>query len=173
MALCYCITAPACRVMKKSTDKEKSKTSLTENTSQKSDFTLVDSSRKETKEFITYEFTFRDFEGIPNTDRNISKPEQDAIADLISTIEVDNLLDRVTSLIVKVDREEFEQKAIRNQGTEEKKSDKKETTGTKETSLEKESDSTWGANLPWYAWLIGAVLIFAIVWYLIKQVKPV
>lgn len=137
--------------------------------SSKSTFDLRDSSKRSTREFITYEFTFRDFEGIPNTDRDISKPEQDAISDLISTMEVDNLLDRVTSLIVKVDREEFEQRAIRNQGTEEKKSDKKENSDIKTTNLDKDSDSTWGANLPWYAWLIGAVLIFGIAWYFIPK----
>lgn len=172
MALCYCITAPACRVMKKSLDVENTHSQLSESIAQKTAFKVIDSSRKDSKELITYEFTFRDFEAIPETDRTISAPSPEEITSFISTMAVDRLLDRVASLKVEVSREHTEQKAVRTQGTEEKRTDRKETTEKKTKAIDKEADSTIGANLPWYSWLIGAALIFGIVWYLVKKVKP-
>src|SRR5690606_29858181 len=130
-------------------------------------------SRKDSKEVITYDFTFRDFDKIPESDRSIANPTDQEITDLIRTTQVEQLLDRVSNLKVKVVREQSEQTAIRKQETEDKETERKEETATKKITSEKEADSTWGANLPWYAWAIGAVLIFGIAWYLINRSKPV
>lgn len=173
IALCYCLTAPACRVMKKNRLKDRSETVIHERVNERRDLSLIDSSRKDSKEVITYDFTFRDFDKIPESDRSIANPTDQEITALIRTTQVEQLLDRVSNLKVKVVREQSEQTAIRKQETEDKETEKKEDIKTQKTTLDKESDSTWAANVPWYGWIIGAALIFGIVWYLINRSKPV
>lgn len=34
-----------------------------------------------------------------------------------------------------------------------------------------DADTTWGANLPWYVWLIGGLVLIVVIWILIKQLR--
>lgn len=166
LALCYCITAPSCRTMKKQMDREKSKSELTEESYSTAKYSYLDTSKRDFSELITYDFKFRDIEFPDQMERNIP------INSLNDLIQVEGLMDRVTDLSVKIERVEKEQKGIQLDSslTEGKKFEEKSSGSS--SSTYKESDSTWGANVPWYAWLIGAILIFGIVVYSWKQIKP-
>lgn len=166
LVICYCITAPSCRTMKSHIDRQKSSFESSIETFSSASYSYLDTSKKDFRELITYDFKFRDFDFPPERNRNI-KAEN-----LTQLLQIEGLMNRVTDLQVKIERAEKEQKAVKiDSGSyQSDKSDEKSSNSS--TVKNKESDSTWGANVPWYAWVIGAVLIFGIVAYSWKQIRP-
>lgn len=95
-----------------------------------------------------------------------------SVKDLVATVDLDRLIDRVQSLEVEVQRSQSEQNSVKNTGIEDLKTEKESNEVNLQVESSKESDSTWAANVPWYAWVIGALLILGIAVYSWKQIKP-
>lgn len=181
VVLCFCITAPSCRTMKKRLSKEKTKTEESSQTREISEISKADSSRKRVKEMIEFQFEFGDkVQGFPDPGRGSKKGQ---LANEIQSQAPENmeipleaweaLLSRVKTLSVKIQREEDQELNILETAKKELEQTSQKETESEVKNLDKSSDSTLGANIPWYAWIIGALLIFGIVVYCLKQIRPV
>jgi hypothetical protein len=167
--------------MKKQFSKEKSSKESEKHHLQSGKITFTDSSRRDWSEQIEYNFIldpveFTEERKRPKKDKNQAKAEQtETFATTPGELPPEawaGLLSRVRELKVKISRQENEQKLIRKDsaGTSETKEKEKESLEVSTGS--KTADSTLGANVPWFAWIIGAVLIFGMFVFALKKLKP-
>lgn len=165
LVLCYCITAPSCRTLKRHMELHKAKTESSKESFSSASYSYLDTSKRDFSELITFDFKFRDFDFPRERERNIKSE------DLTQLLQIEGLMDRVTDLQVKIERTEKEQKAVKLDSASAKSEKSENKSSNSSTVKNTESDSTWAANVPWYAWVIGAVLIFGIVAYSWKQIR--
>lgn len=174
IVLCYCLTAPSCRMLKRSMEKERERVQILNEKITSGSFTRLDTSSRDFTEWITFDFKFRDI-GFPDMVNRNLRSDENIDSDIpvpVNLSEFESLLDRVTDLKVEIKRVEKENKSSKIDSGFVNQESNSETRDSKSKKSDKESDSTWSANIPWYAWVIGAVLIFGIVAYSWKQIRP-
>lgn len=179
--LCFCITAPSCRSMKKQLSKSKGKTESELSQLQTGKLTFTDSSRRDWSEQIEFNFKL-DPPKFPEDRKRAKKQDEkqgqetqdffDTTPPGVSPEAWAGLLSRVRELNVKISRQETEQKLIRKDSAGTLETNKKENSSFQNSDLDKSTDSTLGANVPWFAWIIGALLIFGMFAFALKKLKP-
>lgn len=174
IVLAFGILTPSCRVMEKTFSRSRQTNNSTETVDTKSDFQMVDSSRTETKESITYTFTFKDPEDLAGQklpQRTYPKDTTQLTLRPISTGQLDRMIDRAISLKVEVERAQTEQKAITSVGSASESSKLEESSDSDIREMVKKADSTWSANLPWYVWFLAAAVVAGTVIFAGKQLR--
>lgn len=83
---------------------------------------------------------------------------------------VDDLLSRVGKIKVTTDTEGVEQKNTRETGRNDINRVEEKEQATKEVHRDKDSDTTIGANLPWWVWVIGGLTLLAGIFIFLKRV---
>lgn len=179
--LCFCITAPSCRSMKKQLSNSKGKTESELYQLQTGKLTFTDSSRRDWSEQIEFNFKL-DPPKFPEDRKRAKKQDEkqgqetqdffDSTPPGVSPEAWAGLLSRVRELKVKISRQETEQKQVRKDSAATSETASKEAASFENSSGSKTADSTLGANIPWYAWIIGAVLIFGMFAFGLKKLKP-
>lgn len=163
---------PSCRIFQKTVESESQKTEF--NSSVIDNGKVTENNSLDSDLIETREINIKFNEYSPRSDKgNIDLSLDSDFKVDIPEAALDRLVERISELSIKVETKKTElQKSSK---IEEK--DLKELIELEDQSKSKktvkESDSTIGANVPWYVWIIGGVLIFGIVWYLVKQVKIV
>jgi HD superfamily phosphohydrolase len=172
LAICFCITAPSCGVFKKniikSGEKIETLTSIQDKTK-----TLTNSlSNKRIFEEVEFNFKFSE-----PKERGFSEPieysekKDSTFTGVITKADFNQLLDRVQSLNIKINRQQLVQKEEARTEEKDIKNNTETKKNTKTFDKQTNKNTTLAANIPWYAWVIAAALIFWIFWYLVKQVK--